>query len=236
MLPVYAHRGASGYRMENTLAAFKEAIKRKARGIEIDLQLTADGKHMIIHDLDLFRLTGQNKQVRDVAAEELMQWKVGRRFFRKWFGHRILTLREFLEFARPHQVALNVELKETYMGKTEKIAEVVELLREFDDVHFSSFDISILDAGQSMFPEYEWCLIGKKSTDWEELKQYTWLKTIHMNKRYYQAKWVEPLCERYTFRFYGLTGKEKFIKNPKSCVIGWISDYPDVVERAQRKS
>jgi len=44
------------------------------------------------------------------------------------------------------------------------------------------------------------------------------------------------LCERYRFRFYGLTGKEKFITNPKPCVIGWISDYPDVVERAQRKS
>ncbi|WP_342525487.1 glycerophosphodiester phosphodiesterase family protein [Chryseomicrobium sp. FSL W7-1435] len=235
MLPIYAHRGASGYKMENTLAAFKEAIARQCTGIEIDLQLTADGEHMVIHDLDLFRLTGQNKQIRDVAAEEVMKWKVGRRFFRRWFGQRILTLREFIDFASEHQVALNVELKETYMGKHEKIWEVAELIKGFSDVHFSSFDVSILELGNQKYPEYDWCLIGKKSTDWNEMKQYSWLRTIHLNKRYYKSEWVKALCADYSIRFYGLTGKEAFITNPMPCVIGWISDYPDIIMKKQKR-
>lgn len=234
MLPIYAHRGASGYKMENTLAAFKEAISRNAKGIEIDLQLTADGQHMVIHDLDLFRLTGQNKQIRDVAAEEVLQWKVGKRFLRRFFGHRILTLQQFIEFARVYDVALNVELKETYMGKQEKIREVVELIKPFSDVHFSSFDLSILAIGHANYPDYEWCLIAKKSTDWEELKSYPWLKTLHINKRYYNASWINELCERYSIRFYGLNGKEKYLTSPKPCVIGWITDFPDKVEQKQK--
>lgn len=234
MLPIYAHRGASGYKMENTLASFQEAIKRKANGIEIDLQLTADGQHMVIHDLDLYRLTGQNKQIRDAAAEEVMQWKVGRRFFRRWFGHRIMTLDEFVEFAHSRGVALNIELKETYVGKQEKIWEVVEKIQRFKDVHFSSFEISILEAGHSKYPTYDWCLIGKKSTDWDYVRSLSFIKTIHLNKRFYSAEWVKPLCDKYQFRFYGLLGNERFLRSPKPCVIGWITDFPDKVARAQK--
>ncbi|MFC4356184.1 glycerophosphodiester phosphodiesterase [Chryseomicrobium palamuruense] len=234
MLPVYAHRGASGYKMENTLAAFEEAIARKADGIEIDLQLTADGQHMVIHDLDLFRLTGQNKQIRDVAAEEVMTWKVGRRFFRKWFGHRILTLTEFLQFASTSKVALNIELKETYMGKHEKISEVAELVKDFKDVHFSSFEVAILESGHNSHPDREWCLIGKKSTDWEYVSSLKWLQTIHLNKRFSEASWVQNLPSHYQFRFYGLSGKEAMLKNPPENVIGWITDFPDRVIKAQK--
>lgn len=234
MLPVYAHRGASGYKMENTLAAFEEAVERRADGIEIDLQLTADGQHMVIHDLDAFRLTGQNKQIRDVAAEEVMTWKVGRRFFRKWFGHRIMTLTEFLQFASTCRIALNIELKETYIGKHEKIAEVADFVSEFEDVHFSSFDISILESGHQSHPERDWCLIGKKSTDWSYVATLQWLHTIHLNKRFAQADWLKGLPTHYQFRYYGLTGKEAMIKNPPDRVIGWITDYPDRVKKAQK--
>lgn len=236
MLPIYAHRGASGYKMENTLAAFQEAVIRKADGIEIDLQLTADGHHMVIHDLDLFRLTGKNKQIRDVAAEEMATWKVGRRFLRKWFGHRILSLEEFVEFVHQHELALNIEFKETYIGKKEKIGEVVKLVSIIPNVHFSSFEISVLEEGHAEYPEMDWCFIGKKSTEWDYIKSLPWLKTIHLNKRFYNAEWVQPLLQCYHFRFYNMTGKEPYIKSPHPNVIGWITDFPDRLYKAQQKN
>ncbi|SIS57946.1 Glycerophosphoryl diester phosphodiesterase [Roseivivax lentus] len=68
-----AHRGlhdvAEG-RPENSIAACEAAIE-KGYGIEIDLQLSADGQAMVFHDYDLDRLTGAQGKVRDRDAEAL---------------------------------------------------------------------------------------------------------------------------------------------------------------------
>ncbi len=47
---VWAHRGASGYAPENTLAAFKKAVEMKADGVELDVQLTKDGEIVVCHE------------------------------------------------------------------------------------------------------------------------------------------------------------------------------------------
>ena len=46
----YAHRGASAYAPENTMAAFKKAFQIGTNGIELDLQKTKDEKIVIFHD------------------------------------------------------------------------------------------------------------------------------------------------------------------------------------------
>jgi len=47
---VIAHRGASGYALENSLAAFREASARGADGIELDVHATSDGEFLVHHD------------------------------------------------------------------------------------------------------------------------------------------------------------------------------------------
>jgi glycerophosphoryl diester phosphodiesterase len=47
---VIAHRGASGYKLENTIAAFKAATKRGADAIELDVHNTSDGELLVHHD------------------------------------------------------------------------------------------------------------------------------------------------------------------------------------------
>ena len=47
---VWAHRGASAYAPENTLEAFQLAVDQKAYGVELDCQMTKDGKLVVIHD------------------------------------------------------------------------------------------------------------------------------------------------------------------------------------------
>ena len=76
-----AHRGASGQRPENTLAAFELAVEQRADMIEIDLHRCADGDIVIRHDEELVSLGGSGeiadglltlhtvpKQVNDVRA------------------------------------------------------------------------------------------------------------------------------------------------------------------------
>ena len=57
-----AHRGASGYAPENTLAAFKLALDMGARFLEMDVHLTRDGHPVVIHDQDLKRIAGVKKR------------------------------------------------------------------------------------------------------------------------------------------------------------------------------
>ena len=50
---ILAHRGASGHQHENSLAAFREAIRLGADGVELDVHATVDGALLVHHDPEL---------------------------------------------------------------------------------------------------------------------------------------------------------------------------------------
>ena len=54
---IFAHRGASLYAPENTLAAFRLAVEQGADAIELDAKLSADGHVVVIHDQTVDRTT-----------------------------------------------------------------------------------------------------------------------------------------------------------------------------------
>src|SRR5690554_4928380 len=70
---IWAHRGSSHQYIENTLAAFKQAIDDGSDGIELDVQRTKDGKLVVIHDENLKRLTGDTGFVWEMTWKELQQ-------------------------------------------------------------------------------------------------------------------------------------------------------------------
>lgn len=68
---IIAHRGASGYAPENTIAAFDLAVKMNADMIELDVQLTKDRQIVVIHDDRVDRTTNGSGFVKDFTLEEL---------------------------------------------------------------------------------------------------------------------------------------------------------------------
>lgn len=66
-----SHRGGSAENLENTLSAFKHALKVGTELIELDVQLTKDGKVVICHDSGLLRCTGVDKNISDLNYDEL---------------------------------------------------------------------------------------------------------------------------------------------------------------------
>jgi len=58
-----AHRGAASRFPENSLIGIDAALQAGARHIEIDVQLSADGVPVVIHDEHLERITGQSGSV-----------------------------------------------------------------------------------------------------------------------------------------------------------------------------
>ena len=66
-----AHKGASGERPENTLAAFERAVELKVDFIELDVHLSSDGVPVVIHDHDLDRTTNGTGPVRAATLADL---------------------------------------------------------------------------------------------------------------------------------------------------------------------
>lgn len=108
---IIAHRGASGYTPENTMAAFERAVQLGAGFIETDLHLTRDARFVAIHDDTLERTSNGRGPVRDHTLAELRALDVGMWYDRQFAGQRIPTLEEILTFARTHDVVFYLEIK-----------------------------------------------------------------------------------------------------------------------------
>jgi glycerophosphoryl diester phosphodiesterase len=68
---VIGHRGAMAYAPENTLDSFREARRRGASWVEIDVKLTADAVPIVLHDASLKRTTGIDRAVASTRRDEL---------------------------------------------------------------------------------------------------------------------------------------------------------------------
>ncbi len=107
---VCAHRGAMATHPENTLPAFREAIRLGAHMIEFDVQTTKDGKLVIMHDATVNRTTNGKGKIDNLTLAELKQLDAGVKKGPQFKGTRIPTLTETL-LVMSGNVWLNVHLK-----------------------------------------------------------------------------------------------------------------------------
>jgi glycerophosphoryl diester phosphodiesterase len=107
---ITAHRGSSARAPENSLSAIRFAGEDGADYAEIDVQETADGVPVLLHDTDLARIAGLDRKIWEVTHDELAGLDAGSWFSEVFAGERIATLREAIEAARG-RVKLNVEIK-----------------------------------------------------------------------------------------------------------------------------
>jgi len=79
---IIGHRGAKGIAPENSLSGFKKAVELGIDGVELDVHLTKDGKLIVIHDIDLKRLTGLRIPIKQLTFKELKKYDISK-FFTK---------------------------------------------------------------------------------------------------------------------------------------------------------
>ena len=126
---VTAHRGYSAAYPENTIPAFKGAIQVGADWAELDVQQTADGEVIVMHDSNLKRTTGLDKEVWQVTWDEIKDLDNGSWFDKKYQTVRIPTLEEVLKVCRG-KIHLNIEIKPS--GHDKDLEEqVAKLLKKY---------------------------------------------------------------------------------------------------------
>lgn len=131
-LDVIAHRGSSGIAPENTLAAVEEAIAQRANWFEIDVQRSADGQLVLMHDRDLRRTTNVEEvfperrlaPVGSFTLAELQRLDAGSWFGPEFAGEPVPTLAQLLDLIG-QRIGFLLEVKDPalYPGIEQQIAD-----------------------------------------------------------------------------------------------------------------
>jgi glycerophosphoryl diester phosphodiesterase len=153
-IEITGHRGSKVRAPENTLSALRQAIDEGADFAEIDVQTTADGVVVLLHDADLRRVASVNRRLRDTHYHELKDIDVGSWFAPEFRDERIPTLQEAIDLARG-RIKLNIELKFTWSDPTlvEKVGNIIRQNGFSSDCVVSSLNFKAVTQIKQAFSE-----------------------------------------------------------------------------------
>lgn len=153
---IMAHRGFSAEAPENTLPAFQKCIDEGFSAAELDVQMLADGTIIVMHDDNLKRTTGVDKNVWEVTYDEIKNLDNGAFFDPEFEGTKICTLDEAIKLAASakDKLYLNIEIKRN--GHDDGIAEkVVQIILDNNYLNYcdiTSQDYSTLEEVREINP------------------------------------------------------------------------------------
>ena len=153
---VMAHRGASADAPENTMAAFELAIEKEADWIELDVQESAEGEVLVMHDSDFMKQSGNPLKVWEARADELAEIDIGSWFDPQFADQRVARLSDVLEVCRD-RIGVNIELK--YYGHKDqleqRVVDVVEAAGMAEQVKIMSLNKDCVRIAKRLRPEWD---------------------------------------------------------------------------------
>ena len=151
-IKLIAHRGDVSKGVENSLEALEAAAKEKAAYAEIDILLTKDHQFVVMHDYNLKRLAGVDKDVKDMTLAEVQGLKI------QQDGHtsHIPSFEEYVKRAKELKMPLLVELK-SHGGEPANYVDLfVQKMRDLGvekDYPAMSLDLSVMEKVEKKAPE-----------------------------------------------------------------------------------
>ncbi|XP_026160009.1 glycerophosphodiester phosphodiesterase 1 [Mastacembelus armatus] len=110
---VVAHRGGGHDAPENTIAAIREASKNGATGVELDLEFSADGIPILMHDETVDRTTNGSGPLSHLKLSDLgkLDAAAKHRLREKFAGEKVPTLEEAVEECIKLQLTIYFDVK-----------------------------------------------------------------------------------------------------------------------------
>ncbi|MBJ7930599.1 MULTISPECIES: glycerophosphodiester phosphodiesterase [Bacillus cereus group] len=237
-----AHRGASAYAPEHTIAAYKLGQQLKGDYIEIDLQMTKDGHLLAMHDETVNRTTNGKGLVKEHTLEEMKQLNVGSFFNEKYpnlakkefENAKVPTLKEIIEmFGHNANYYIETKSPDEYPGMEEKLLEIIKYYQISDKVIIQSFSEESLQKIHSLHANIPLVqlLSYQKSVQLNELeieKYKTYCIGLGMNYKYIDSAYVKKI-KKHGLEVHPFTvDNEKDMKKLLSWgVDGMFTNYPD---------
>lgn len=234
-----AHRGASGYAPENTIAAFDKAAEMKADYIEIDVQRSKDGELVIIHDTTVDRTTDGTGYVKDLTFEQIRSLDAGSWMGERFKGEKIPTFDEILD--RYHgKIGILVELKapELYPGIEETVAQKLKERHldkpQNEKIIIQSFNFDSMKKINGLLPKVPVGVLtsSKEHTTEQALKDFSaYAEYVNPHYSIVTEDFVQQV-HAYDMKIQSWTVRKpeeaEFLLKMK--VDGIITDYPDYVD------
>lgn len=152
-----AHRGYSIAYPENTLEAYRRAIELGVEMIECDVNITRDGKLVMIHDATLDRTTTGTGRVSNVTWDEIQKLDAGGKFNAEFVGARVPSTEETVLLYKETGTLSCFEVKGANADESNRIAlALVELFVKhdmLDKAFMSSYHHDALQLARSKCPE-----------------------------------------------------------------------------------
>ncbi|AAS41616.1 MULTISPECIES: glycerophosphodiester phosphodiesterase [Bacillus] len=202
-----AHRGASAYAPEHTIAAYTLGQQLKGDYIEIDLQMTKDGYLVAMHDETLNRTTNGTGLVKEHTLEEIKQLNAGSTYNKKYpnlakkeyENAKVPTLEEVIEvFGHDANYYIETKSPDEYPEMEEKLLEIINHYEIQDKVIIQSFSEESLQKIHNLnvnIPLVQ-LLSYKKAVQLTELeiKKYkTYCIGLGMNYKYIDSAYVKRI-------------------------------------------
>jgi glycerophosphoryl diester phosphodiesterase len=169
---IIAHRGSSAIAPENTLASFRLAAEQHTDFIELDVQESADGEVLVVHDSDLMKVGGNPTKIWNGSAAALRSVDIGTSRDPRYSAERVPTLAEALAACKG-RCRVIVELKSYGHDQhlEERVAAIVEHAGMESDCIFMSLDREMVQKMKALRPSWKvGLLVAKAIGDLTELK------------------------------------------------------------------
>ncbi|WP_296975171.1 glycerophosphodiester phosphodiesterase family protein [Thermobacillus sp. ZCTH02-B1] len=154
---IVAHRGASKYAPENTMAAFRLAREMGADYIELDVRMTRDGRLIVLHDETVDRTTDGTGRADRMTFGEILDLDAGGWFSAAFRGERVPSLEEVLDgFAGAIGLILELKQPSAYPGIEHRLAGMLAergLNRPDSGLIIQSFDTRSLRRMRDLVPD-----------------------------------------------------------------------------------
>lgn len=242
---IIAHRGASHYAPENTIAAFELAHEMGADMIELDVLLSKEGTPVVIHDMDLKMSTNGRGIVQNLTVQELKELDAGSWFSSEFKGEKIPLLEDVIAWAKD-RISLNIEIKpeiatDKFRGSAEE--KVLELIRKYDMekyVLISSFDYGTVHHVKSEAPHISAAILfnDKKKEDRSLVPLLNRYHADGLNVAYSELnrQWIKESIEHETpLWVYTVNSKYRMRKLIRHGVTGIFSDRPDRLKKVVKQ-
>ncbi|NCP65778.1 MAG: glycerophosphodiester phosphodiesterase [Paraglaciecola sp.] len=188
---IFAHRGASAYAPENTLAAIRKALELKVDGIEIDVHQVEQGL-VVIHDRWVHRTTNGKGQLRDHSLASLQTLDAG-------LGEHVPSLLQVLQLIAG-RCLLNIEIKG--VNDLSLLQEHIEIAVEkyhfsLDQIIVSSFDHHLLRALKTTLPRVKiGALTATKPIDYAAFAQTLQAYSVNADVSFLDEAFVADAHQR----------------------------------------
>lgn len=197
---IIAHRGASHFAPENTLAALRKAHAMGTQWVEFDVTLTRDGVPIIFHDATLKRTTNGQGKIVSTSYQSLLNLDAGSWFAHEFKDERIPTLKEWLECAAKLNMGINLEMKVRGTKRAKLLAK--QIVQHFE--HYwpadlpqpliSSFSVECLQAIHQAAPQLATgFLIAKWTRNWQRIVKRFDCVSLHIYHKYLNANRVAQI-------------------------------------------